>query len=119
MDGLMKRILKISRAVAVGANIGLEHLVFIEGRLSVCLTPPNYLSALPGWHRQAWSSLSASQQEVWDKPICSQNPGLEPIVHRAVSSKPSVPGVLYDRSVREHPGFTVLYTDELAPPGMV
>lgn len=48
MDGLMKRILTISRAVALGTNIGLEHLVFIEGRLSVCLTPPNYLPALPG-----------------------------------------------------------------------
>lgn len=47
MDGLMKRILTISRAMALGANIGLEHLVFIEGRLSVCLTP-NYLPALPG-----------------------------------------------------------------------
>lgn len=34
MDGLMKRILTISRVVALGANIGLEHLVFIEGRLS-------------------------------------------------------------------------------------
>lgn len=68
MDGLMKRILTISRVVALGANIGLEHLVFIAGRLSVCLTPPNYLPALPGCHRQAWSSLSASQQEGWDKP---------------------------------------------------
>lgn len=48
MDGLMKRILKISRAVALGANIGLEHLVCIERRLSVYLTPPNYLPALPG-----------------------------------------------------------------------
>lgn len=48
MDGLMKRILTISRAMALGTNIGLEHLVLIEGRLSVCLTPPNYLPALPG-----------------------------------------------------------------------
>lgn len=68
MDGLMKRNLTISRAMALGANIGLEHLVFIEGRLSVCFTPPNYLPAVPGQHRQAWSSLSASLQEVWDKP---------------------------------------------------
>lgn len=64
---LMRRILTISKAAALGANIGLEHLVLIEGRLSVCgkkcfiLTPPNYSTTLLGWQRGALTSLSASQ----------------------------------------------------------
>jgi len=42
---LIRRILTIKKAAALGANIGLEHLAFIEGRLSVCgrkclLLPP-------------------------------------------------------------------------------
>ena len=113
----MRRILKISKAAALGDNIGLEHLVFIEGRFSVCgrkclhLIPPNYSTTLLGWHRWAFTSLSASQQQAWDKPIWNQNLGLDPVAYQAVSSKSSDPCVLCDRSVSECFGFSMLYTD--------
>lgn len=56
------------------------------------------------------ASPRASQQAAQDYAT-SQNPGLEPVVCQAASSKPLDPCVLYRRSVGERSGFGMLYGD--------